>query len=296
MHGTAELNAAGRQRGGASPVYIKGMFGWLHRPQPDWGGETAVLICSALSRDALDSHRFLRVLADDFAAAGYPSLRFDYPGTGDSCGLADFPGGDSDQWLAWQESVQTAADYLLAESGAKRLIICGVRIGGTLAALAAEKRDDVSGLILLAPVIRGQSYIRQLWVESALQQGQNGKLQDGFSLQEFSFNPQTVQSIAQADLRTVKMPAGRHVAIFAQSASAPVTACETAWKAQDASLFSTDFTGLESLLNHALEGETAPADFNLLLDWAKRNIPPLPVFRPAAHAAPRRQPGRFGPY
>ena len=242
-----------------------------------------MLICSALSRDALDSHRFLRVLGDEFAAAGYPALRLDYPGTGDSCDLADFPSAGN-QWLAWQQGLHAAADYLRAQTGARRLIICGLRIGATLAALMAEQRDDVDGLILLAPVVRGQSYIRQLWVEAGLQQGQTGKLQDGFTFQELDFTAQAVAAIAQADLRTVKMPAA-HIAIFAQSPSTPLTACETAWKQQGADITSMDFKGLESLLNHELEGDTAPARFQSAAGLGKREHPAsasLPRHRAAA--------------
>ena len=53
MHGTAEPNARVSLGVAADPIFIQGMFAWLHRPQPHWGGETAVLICSALNRDAL---------------------------------------------------------------------------------------------------------------------------------------------------------------------------------------------------------------------------------------------------
>ena len=282
MHGTAELNGEARQSHATQPLYIDGIFAWLHRPRIFWGGETAVLICSGLKRDALDSHRFLRVLADEFAAAGYPALRFDYPGTGDSCDLAEFTVAAGNQWLAMQQSLQAAADYLLAETGAKRLIICGLRVGATLAALAAEKREDVSGLILLAPVIRGQSYIRQLWVESRLQQGQTTRLEDGFTLQDVTFSPQAVQSIAEADLRAVKMPVGLHIAICAQSTSVPLATCESVWNGQGANLWSTDFSGLDALLSHGLEGETAPADYSHVLNWAMRNVSPRPIFQPDA--------------
>lgn len=281
MHGTAKLPPSTHPRSAAQPVYIEGMFAWLHRPQPDWGGETAVLICSALNRDALDSHRHLRVLADEFAACGFPALRFDYPGTGDSCDLADTK--DSDNcWLAWQHGVQTAADYLQAATGATRLILCGLRAGATLAALAAEQRSDVSGLILLAPVIRGHSYIRQLWVEFRLQQSEASQFESGFTFQELSLSEQAVKSIGDADLRAVKMPAGRHIAICAQSSSGPLAACELAWKQQNAVLWSSNFNGLESLLLHDPERDVPPADFSEILRWAKLNFPPRPLFQPSA--------------
>lgn len=269
MHGMAEPLAALCPE----PLFVDGMFAWLHRPEVNCGGETAVLICPALSRDALDSHRFVRVLADQFAEAGYPALRFDYPGTGDSADLA--PGGNP--WTLWQDGVRRAADALLRATGARRLILCGLRIGATLAALAAD-RDDVAGLILLAPVVRGQSYLRQLWVEAGLQAGRTRPMQEGFSLGELEFGPEAVKSIAAADLRAKPLRPELHVLVCAQAASAPLAACEKRWTAEGARLRHAEFNGLEPLLSHNLHGETPPADFRFLLQWTIEALPPSPVF------------------
>src|SRR5476651_2484753 len=68
-----------------TPVSFDGCFGWLHIPPARLNSDTTVLVCPPLGCEALRSHRSLRALADDLATAGYPTLRFDYPGTGDSC-------------------------------------------------------------------------------------------------------------------------------------------------------------------------------------------------------------------
>ena len=65
------------------PLYIDGRFGWLHTPVDGRATSIAVLLCAGLKEDKVTGHRSLRLFADAFAAAGYPTLRFDYAGTGD---------------------------------------------------------------------------------------------------------------------------------------------------------------------------------------------------------------------
>jgi len=62
----------------ATPVSIGQNFGWLHHANGDRG----VVMCAAMGYEALCAHQSWRVLADGLAAAGLPTLRFDYPGGG----------------------------------------------------------------------------------------------------------------------------------------------------------------------------------------------------------------------
>ena len=120
-------------------------------------------------REGLLAYCSLRVLGEDLAAAGYPTLRFDYPATGNSLD-ADLNQGGA-HWTAWQRSIETAIDWLKGVSGAGRVLLCGVRTGGTLATLVAERRNDVAGLLLFEPVIIGRTHVRQLILEADLQRG-----------------------------------------------------------------------------------------------------------------------------
>src|SRR5271154_6978 len=126
------------------PVFFDGCFGWLHLAPHGPAASVAVLLCPGLTTDGVTGHRSLRLLGDALAADGYPTLRFDYPGTGDSC---DFCAADP--WTTWQQSIQIAADWLRQHSGAQRIVLCGLRFGAMLAASVAEVRNDVAGLILL---------------------------------------------------------------------------------------------------------------------------------------------------
>ena len=136
------------------PVVFDGRFGWLHPAE----GSSGVVLCYPFGYDALCTYRGMRRLAERLAARGMPVLRFDYPGTGDAAGEASEPG----RWRAWIDSIKQAVALLRDTTGVERVTLCGLRLGGTLAALAAQELGGVDGLVLLAPVLSGKNYQREL--------------------------------------------------------------------------------------------------------------------------------------
>src|SRR5258706_14823227 len=74
--------AAALQGDAMTPVMFEGCAGWLHPA----AGNRGVIICAAQGYEELCTHRPMRGLAERFAEAGLPTLRFDYPSTGDSIG------------------------------------------------------------------------------------------------------------------------------------------------------------------------------------------------------------------
>lgn len=135
-------------------VYFDGCFGWLHAAP----GRHGVVLCNPFGYEAYCAHRGWRRLAEAIAAAGLPALRFDYPGTGDSAGVEE----DPQRFDAWLASIEAAIRWMKKEAGVERVSLVGLRVGGALAALAAERVGGVDGLALLAPVVRGRSYVREL--------------------------------------------------------------------------------------------------------------------------------------
>ena len=196
------------------PVTFNGCYGALHLPARS-GATTAVVLCSPFGYDALCAHRGWREFAERLAAEGGMSvLRFDYPGAGDSQGYEE----DPQRFRAWIESVKAAARYLRAASGATRLILCGLRLGALLAAVAAEELEDVDSVVLMAPVIAGKRYIRELrmqhesWLKTP-----NGRVaaqtdSDAQSVGAFGFQlyADTLGELAGVDLvRRERVPARR---------------------------------------------------------------------------------------
>jgi pimeloyl-ACP methyl ester carboxylesterase len=263
-----------------TPVAFNNCFGWLHSSKESVASDVAVLLCPGLNRDALDAHYPLRLLADEFAAVGYPTMRFDYPGTGDSCDLADVDGEPAEYWAAWQQSVAAAADWLRDSTGARRLVFCGLRFGAILATSVAEQRDDAVGLILLAPVLRGRSYMRQLSIEAQLQSGAAGSPSDDLNFQELRFSAETVDAISQVDLRQARLPSGCEVAIFSQSESCLLSDCAQAWTRGGAKVACASFDRLEPMLHHNIQGEGRPSDFSAIIDWTMRAVPAAKISCP----------------
>jgi len=247
-------------------------FGWLHMPRGGVG-RVAVLICPALMQDALLSHCSLRLLADRLAAAGYWALRFDYPGTGDSRSEGDSE-PDGGHWQAWQNSIDQAADWLRATTAASELVMCGLRAGATLAALAAARRADVAALIQFAPVIRGHSYVRQLMVQAELQAGHRLNVaEQGFDFYEFHFSPETVEQMRRVDLRQMSLRAGQKAAIYPRGPSRVADECIANWSAGGAEIARGSFDKLEPMLRHNIIDENSLADFGDVLTWLAKWVP-----------------------
>jgi alpha-beta hydrolase superfamily lysophospholipase len=281
------------------PVTLDGCFGWLHAPQGNAGSDVAVLICTGLIQDALLAYGSLRVLADELADAGYAALRFDYPGTGDSCDEASERDG---HWVAWQRSVDDAANWLRATTGASRLVLVGLRLGSTLATLAASRRDDIAGLLLFEPVLSGRNYVRQLFLEAEMLSGIRPVKGDNLYLREFRFTPATLEQIGEVDLRKLAPKAGTKVAICAQTESKTIDDGATAWRAAGAEVASLGWRGLDPLVRHKVIDEDILADFTNVLQWLRAAVPaqgvttkiapPEAVLHPAGCIE---TPLRFGP-
>lgn len=121
----------------------------------------AALLCHPWGAEYLHAHKSMRVLANMLAEAGVDTLRFDYYATGDSGG-AD---GDGDL-AGWRQDVLTAAEELTSLSGAQRITVIGMRLGGALAMTAAsDLGKQVERVVLWDPVVNGAHYIDQLFEE-----------------------------------------------------------------------------------------------------------------------------------
>jgi len=136
------------------PLVFGETIGWLHEA----GGRRGVVIAGAHGFEDLCSRRFLTLLAGRIAAAGLPALQFDYPGCGDAAGDHT----DPDRVEAWVGSIGAAIDRLKRETGVADVVVVGFRLGALLAPLAAAGRDDVAGLVLLAPPASGKAFVREM--------------------------------------------------------------------------------------------------------------------------------------
>lgn len=135
------------------------LFGMYHPPPSRVRARgVGVVLCNPLGHEVMSTHRTYRQLAERLSGAGIHVLRFDYHGTGDSSGHADDPG----RVRAWLDSIGAAIDELRAVSSVATVDLVGVRFGATLAAVVADERRDVRGVVLWAPCASGRAYVREL--------------------------------------------------------------------------------------------------------------------------------------
>ncbi|HZY19056.1 MAG TPA: alpha/beta fold hydrolase [Ramlibacter sp.] len=132
-------------------------FGWYHAPALPWR-DLAVVLCSPVGHEATCSYPTQVQLATALARAGFPVLRFDYPGTGDA-GDDALPPGRVEAWLAGAEA---AVAQVRARSQARQVALLGIRLGATLAVETAARLGGVDSLLLWAPCPTGKAFVREL--------------------------------------------------------------------------------------------------------------------------------------
>lgn len=131
------------------------LFGF-HRPA-DAPRPRGAVLCSPVGPEYLRCHRAYRELARRLVRAGYHVLTFDYYGCGDSSGLFQ-----EARLARWQADTARAVEALKGRLRTERVCLVGLRLGGSLAFLAAAGREDIDALVLWEPVVRGATLVREL--------------------------------------------------------------------------------------------------------------------------------------
>ena len=141
------------------PVAFDGCAGFLHPAR----GTVGVLMISPWGFEEFTIRQGWRLLAETLAVAGFPCLRFDLPGTGDSLGLnSDVTSLDS-----WLSAIDKAAQFLRKNTAIEHLIVLGQGLGALLSVEMVEK-IDACALVALAPMPRGRSGVRELELWGAM--------------------------------------------------------------------------------------------------------------------------------
>ncbi len=144
------------------------VFGTFHEAAEP-GHATAVLILPPWGWDEITSYRARRAWARSLAAEGWPTLRIDLPGAGDSAGEP----GDPDRVLAWRRAIAGAAAWLAARSGIERVAAIGLGLGGLAAGAAIADGAPIDELVLWGAPDKGQGWLREQRAFAALQTSHN---------------------------------------------------------------------------------------------------------------------------
>jgi hypothetical protein len=159
--------------------------------------ELGVLIVPPVGRERVRICHELTMLGRDLAAAGFPTLRLDYRGEGES-------GGDFRQSTVTSRVADTvaAAEELRRRTGARQIALVGLHLGAPIAA-AAGRDARADRLILCDPVYDLRSYVKNLFRAVVIQQGQLGGT-----------------TTTEADLRAA-LSAGGVISVFGFPTAAP---------------------------------------------------------------------------
>jgi len=121
------------------------LWGVIHNPENAGSSLPVIVFLHGWAGNRLGPHRLFVPMARAFASAGYPCLRFDFRGRGDSA-------GDSAEVsiLTMTEDTSLAVEFVRRTWANRFIVLCGI-CSGTKAAIAASSMHEISGMILLSP-------------------------------------------------------------------------------------------------------------------------------------------------
>jgi uncharacterized protein len=130
------------------------LFGILHQPKDVESGTPAILLLSPGVKTRVAPHGLYKKMAETFVEMGFPVLRFDFYGLGDSEGevsetlLADLYG--TIQVGRYVDDTIAAMNWMEQTYGVRRFIVAGLCGGAITGLLTAERDARVDSLLALA--------------------------------------------------------------------------------------------------------------------------------------------------
>ncbi|BAI76495.1 hydrolase of the alpha/beta superfamily (plasmid) [Azospirillum sp. B510] len=249
------------------PVVFEGCFGWLH-PAP---GLRGVVLCGPYGHEELCVHRAWKGFAERLAAAGLPTLRFDYPGSGDSAG----DDGEPDRLRAWLDGIKAAVRRLREDTGVTELVLVGQRQGALLATAAARELAaeglGVDMLVLLSPITSGRKALRELQALSSMVQRpvcnpEPPERASWLNVVGIPVTPETALSLGGLDpCDGPAPPAPRILIVDRPAAKAPVTLAAR-WRAMGAEAEAMGVSGVLELTQQP-QGAQAASVLDPVLNW-----------------------------
>ena len=263
-----------------TPITFDGRFGWLHEANGDCG----VVLCGAQGYEQLCAHGGWRVLAERIAALGAPTLRFDYPGCGDSAGDGGGPGATE----ASIASIRLAAEFLREQTGVSEVALIGLRLGAAFA-LEAALAHNVDSLALVTPVLRGKSFLveqKTLAKVIAARGGANTVEDfspDRISIEGFEFDRDAIDAIMRIDLQAVARPPARRILIVGEPGSGRYDAFAEKLESLGCAVARSQLSEVGAWRPSTIPTPAPLEDIQSIVDWAREGARERQA-RPQAHA------------
>jgi alpha-beta hydrolase superfamily lysophospholipase len=289
------------------PVTFETFGGFYHAGCVDRQGRRAVLLLAPIGYEEFCSRATWRALAEHIAAAGHSCLRFDYPGTADAMDLAGDPEGVSD-WLA---AARQCMALLRDCNPGSELVLVGQGVGASLAAQLGPEAPDVAAVVLMAPVVKGRAYLRELqaWsrvVTERIGIGPDPLDDSSYRVAGIPLASSRVAAIQAIDLTRATQPPAAKALLVERGQTSSESSIGTHLKSLGADVLSIDYAGYETILQDPTPAEPQLGTLRRIVSWiddlghlpmesanvsAKAPLPARPIVGPHYEELPV----RFGP-
>lgn len=276
-------------------------FGGFYHPAGSHPQAKLVLLLSAIGYEELCTRATWSALATRIAAGGHACLRFDYPGTSDAVDIAGEPDGIAD-WLA---AARRGIAFLRERHPGRDLVLVGQGFGATL----AVQLGDATAIVLMAPVVKGRGYLRELqaWSNMLTERmgiGPDPDHPNGYAVAGLPLPDGRVAAIKAMDLtKTTQAPAPR-VLLVERPQMSRDGALSAHLMSLGAEVTSIDYAGYELIMQNPSLAAPQLATLANIAAWIDE-LPSASVATaaalPLAPAAPivgphyEETPVRFGP-
>jgi alpha-beta hydrolase superfamily lysophospholipase len=257
---------------------MSGTCAVLHPAQ----GAVGVVIAGAWGYEDLCARRSMRLLADQLAAAGYPALRFDWPGSGDAAETA----AEVEGLARHEAALDAACTTLRQQPGVEEIVLLGLGLGATLALKAvADGRENPAALALLAPVVKGRPYLRELQARAAMIGEITGASPDplpgeALSIGGLGLGAGLAEEIRALDVSGLaglaELPPAFVLNRAGKSTEEAFAKAASAGRSGERHVFA----GYDELMSDPTASICPQADFDRLVGWLVRAVPPRTVAVP----------------
>lgn len=129
----------------------------VHRPPRGKARRTAALLLYPGVEEYNPLHWAFRKLESALAQGGLDVMRFDWFGTGDSAGEPEERTLDG-----WADDARAAEGELVDRTGARRVVVVGMRLGAVIAARACARGLRPHHVVMWDPIATGAPYMAEL--------------------------------------------------------------------------------------------------------------------------------------
>ncbi|KQZ15502.1 hypothetical protein ASD44_16645 [Mesorhizobium sp. Root554] len=259
----------------AQPVTFARTVG-LYTPAKGRQLSASVLFLSPWGFEEMCTRKLWRILADRFTEIGVASLRFDYPGTGDSLDAVDHGTG----LPLWEDSIVAAAAELRRLSGAHRIVLVGHGLGAALAGIVAPRLTDVEAIVMMAPVVEGRSYLRELaaWskmVDEGLGLKADQRMTGHIAIAGLVMPDQVAAEVKKLALSRLEEPPAPRILVVQRPNQPRDAGIADHFEACGADVGRLPYTGYEDLVSNPAIARQPEALVEKLVNWLGRGAEPF---------------------